>query len=206
MTDAVDPTELLKHSSGNTNYNKLFRLVCFGGTNIMRAVLNCDRLAGLPIKLANPKVKRRLKRMRNNKRRISTCSQKKLHPARGTYVKCESFDITLMFKLLRGFSKLTAPRTGWDRLPDDMDLTLSADLVRIKFYRNKLSHDNEDMEVSDDEFKDVSNRIKNALVRMLHTCNSQKTAEWEKAIDDLLSSSKTEEDEVKLRQRIENGG
>ncbi|XP_031571638.1 NACHT, LRR and PYD domains-containing protein 6-like [Actinia tenebrosa] len=200
MADVVDPAKLLMLSSGKTNYTRLSRLLLCGGTMIMRGVLNYR----LPRLLAKPKVKQKLKRMRGEK--ILHTEWKKLYPARGRYGKSETFDISLMFKLLREFSGLRAPRTGWDNLPDDEDLTSSADLVRIKYYRNKFSHDNGSMEVSDEEFKDIGTRIKDALVRMLLNSNLPKIAEWKNAMDGLLSGSKTEEDEVKLNQRIKDGG
>lgn len=195
-----------RHSSSEeTNYMKLFRLLNCCGTKIMRRVLTYH---GILKKLANPNTKQRLKRLKD--RNLLTHQQwKKLYPTRRTHgnINSESLDITLMFKLWRELCK--SPRIKrWNSLPDDNNLCLSADLARIKYYRNQFSHDNEDMAVGDEKFKVDSNRIKNALVRMLNACKSQDIAEWEKRMEFLLTGSGTEEDEdeVKWRQRIENGG
>ena len=40
--------------------------------------------------------------------------------------------------LLRSICDLTPPATGWDVLPSPTDLSLEADIARIKFYRNTV--------------------------------------------------------------------
>lgn len=47
-----------------------------------------------------------------------------------------TFDVTLMITLLTNFTQLN----HCDKLPLVTDITPSADLARIKYYRNHLSH------------------------------------------------------------------
>lgn len=56
-------------------------------------------------------------------------------------VRSDDFDTTLIVCLLRNMRpRETAPVTGWDNLPIPGDTSTSADLARIKWYRNKLAH------------------------------------------------------------------
>lgn len=45
-----------------------------------------------------------------------------------------------MVCLLRNFSKVKQPGTGYDKLPPPADKSEGADLARIKHYRNKMAH------------------------------------------------------------------
>ncbi|CAG2233568.1 unnamed protein product [Mytilus edulis] len=51
-----------------------------------------------------------------------------------------TFDVTLMVALLRNLTKLPPPTYGYDNLPLSTDTTPTADLARIKHYRNSLAH------------------------------------------------------------------
>lgn len=51
-----------------------------------------------------------------------------------------SFDVPLMITLLRNLAKLAPPTGGYDHLPLSTDITPTADLARIKYYRNELAH------------------------------------------------------------------
>ena len=52
----------------------------------------------------------------------------------------KTFDVTLMICLLRNFTMVTEPRYGYDCLPEAGETTTGADLARIKYYRNSMSH------------------------------------------------------------------
>lgn len=55
-------------------------------------------------------------------------------------VKSDTFDVTLMMTLLRNLTELPDSASGYDRLPSSTDVTIMADLARIKHYRNQLAH------------------------------------------------------------------
>ena len=76
----------------------------------------------------------------------------------------KDYDITLLFSLLRNIYGLIPPAsTGWNEpLPDDTSEV--ADLIRIKNYRNELSHF-ASTEVSDNDFFENWSKISEVLVR-----------------------------------------
>lgn len=51
-----------------------------------------------------------------------------------------SLDISLMYKLIRGFALITPPSQGWGRDPDPSDIVIADDVERIRLFRNKLAH------------------------------------------------------------------
>lgn len=54
--------------------------------------------------------------------------------------KSKSFDVILMVILIRNLADPTSSAAGYDRLPLSTDISCTADLARIKHYRNQLSH------------------------------------------------------------------
>lgn len=64
----------------------------------------------------------------------------KLFPPSGVAPDSNTFDITLLFLLLTTICGLRAPRSGWHNKPNPRNKSLEANIARIKFYRNKLSH------------------------------------------------------------------
>ena len=64
----------------------------------------------------------------------------KLFPPGGVAPDSKTFDITLLFLLLTTICGLRAPRSGWHNKPNPRIKSLEANIARIKFYRNKLSH------------------------------------------------------------------
>lgn len=65
-----------------------------------------------------------------------------------------NFDVTLMITLLTSLS----PLIHYDTLPLITDTTPSADLGRIEYYRNQLSH-NEDEKINNSFFSTAWNDI-----------------------------------------------
>lgn len=131
---AVSPGETLKASPGKDKFTRLARLLICGGTRILREYFDsCHSPANLATVLRTPAVEQRLENLKRN--RVLNLSQwKVLYPSSTTCGKSESFDITLLFTLIRELVVLTPPALGWDNLPADTDLTLPADLARIKYY------------------------------------------------------------------------
>ncbi|XP_046858463.1 uncharacterized protein LOC124451912 [Xenia sp. Carnegie-2017] len=76
----------------------------------------------------------------------------------------EKFDITLLTVLLRNICGLKAPTTGWDKLPSFSDTSVSANIARIKFYRNKVYGHITTTSVNDTEFEHLWIEISKALV------------------------------------------
>ncbi|XP_046849717.1 uncharacterized protein LOC124443228 [Xenia sp. Carnegie-2017] len=75
-----------------------------------------------------------------------------------------NFDISLLTVLLRNICGLTAPAGGWDNFPSHSDTSVSANIARIKYYRNKVYGHITKTSVDDIEFKDLWQEISTALV------------------------------------------
>ncbi|CAG2198266.1 unnamed protein product [Mytilus edulis] len=91
--------------------------------------------AGLANELANSSTTLRGLRF------ISQLQLKILYPSPASNVRSDDFDTTLIVCLLRNMRpRETAPVTGWDNLPIPGDTSTSADIARVKWYRNKLAH------------------------------------------------------------------
>jgi hypothetical protein len=56
----------------------------------------------------------------------------------------QDFDVTLMVCLLRNLTHIAPPVNGFDVLPSSQEKSIGADLARIKFYRNRLAHSDDD--------------------------------------------------------------
>ncbi|XP_076072691.1 uncharacterized protein LOC143044521 [Mytilus galloprovincialis] len=74
-----------------------------------------------------------------NKRIINRAQWELLFPRVGV-PDSKTFDVPLMVALLRNLTELPPPTGGYDYLPLSTDTTPTADLARIKHYRNFLAH------------------------------------------------------------------
>ncbi|XP_046857469.1 uncharacterized protein LOC124450855 [Xenia sp. Carnegie-2017] len=86
-----------------------------------------------------------------------------LYPSTGS-PDIENFDISLLTVLLRNICGLTAPHGGWNNLPSSSDTSISANIARIKFYRNKVYGHISTTSVDDSEFEYLWQEISKALV------------------------------------------
>jgi len=85
--------------------------------------------------------------------------------------------------LLRAICNLAPPATGWDNLPNSTDLSLEADLARIKYYRNEVYGHSQTMELTDAEFDYLWREIREAFLRIAARKSPEKRNEWEENID-----------------------
>ncbi|XP_046857733.1 uncharacterized protein LOC124451147 [Xenia sp. Carnegie-2017] len=76
----------------------------------------------------------------------------------------ENFDITLLTVLLRNICGLTAPHGGWNSFPSSSDTSISANIARIKFYRNEVYGHITTTSVNDSEFENLWQEMSKALV------------------------------------------
>ena len=176
--------EALSTTDEKANFQRLTRLLMRGGLSLLREVFDSIHSpANLPAVLGNLTIKSNLQTLRG---RVLThpewnCLYNPSGP--GTYGKSTDFDISLLCKLLRAICSLTPPATGWDILPNSTDHSLEADLVRIKFYRNKIYGHNHSMEISNADFENLWMEISEALLRIAGRISSSKRDEWKKSIE-----------------------
>ena len=73
----------------------------------------------------------------------------------------DQFDITLLYTLIRNISSCPAPVTGWGKPPTDQprDVSLSANVERIRLLRNKVSGHSVDGKLDDQACEDYFGEI-----------------------------------------------
>ena len=156
MAAASDPEEILRSTSGKENFQRITRLLISGGTSLLREIFDsiCPP-SNLPTILSNPVTKNQLKAAK-----LTMPQWHCLCPSPGVYGKSADFDVTLLVRLLRTICNLTPPSTGWDALPPSADHSLTADIARIKYYRNSVyGNVNQGMTITDDEFSTLRQEI-----------------------------------------------
>jgi len=161
-----------------TNYARLCRLLVDVGAHVLRETFDKKRPTGsLDTVLSTPPTHAILQTLRK-KGVLNPLQWGKLYPAIKSSVSSVNFDITLLMVLLRNICGLVRPPTGWDSLPAATDLSLEADVVRIKNYRNTVYGHASEASVDDATFSLYWKDIQDALVRLGGTC-------YQDAIDDL---------------------
>ena len=197
MATAADASSVLQTTPGKRNFQRLTRLLIAGGTSVLRDVFDSIHLpSGLPTVLSIRGVRDQLRGAR-----LTPPQWDCLYPAPGLCGKSSDFDITLLFCLLRQICNLPQPPLGWHKLPAAADQTRSADLARVKFYRNTVyGHVSGAMEISDDQFNDLWDEISEALIRLANSISVVKGLEWQQAIAKLQSDPLTPEDEQNLQE------
>ncbi|XP_046858137.1 uncharacterized protein LOC124451523 [Xenia sp. Carnegie-2017] len=144
---------------------RLSKLLINKGTQALKITLQFNinfRSSNLSDELNKPSNKSTLESLR--KRSVINKEQwNLLYPSTGL-PNLENFDISLMTVLLRNICGLTAPNGGWDNLPFSSDTSISANIARIKFYRNKVYGHITTTSVDDSEFEYLWQEISKALV------------------------------------------
>ena len=197
-TASATVSNVLLSTPEKENYLRIARLLIVGGNELMRNIF--DKFhppSSLPIKLTDPATKRKL--MATLMKPQRDC----VYPSAGVCGESKDFDISLLSRLLKTICPSLPPvptATGWDRLPNSTDLSVTADIVRIKVRRNDICHKYPNMEISDDQFSSLWNEIKEALVRIADFIDTATRKKWEKEIDELLKDPLTPEAEKNARE------
>ena len=185
-------------TAGKENFQRLTRLLICGGTSLLREIFDhhCPP-SHLPTRLSDPTIEDLIL----NRAKLTKPQRDCLYPSPGVYGESKDFDLTLLFKLLRTIiCGLTPPPTGWDAPPAASDLSLTADLVRIKNFRNTVYGHVHHMEITDDDFNLLWDYIKQTLLRIAGQISSATKSNWHKAINNLLTAALTEEDEKNVQE------
>ena len=107
----------------------------------------------------------------------------KLYPTPTSYGTSADLDISALFVLSRNICGLQPPAStkSWDKAPPNTDVSLEADLVRLKRYRNSLYGHITETSITEDEFSKLWDEISDILIR-------RGGAQWKTYIDHLLAS------------------
>ena len=189
-TASTKAIEALSSTDQKENYQRLSRLIMRAATELLRALF--DSLyppSSLANKLREPATK---KKLRNT---LLKPQRDVFYPEPGLCGKSRDFDFSLLSKLLKTLCPPQLPplHNGWDHPPSRDDLSLTADIVRIKFYRNEIIHKLYNGELSDAEFCSLWHKIKVVLLRIASRISPKTKLEWEEAINKLQHDPLTPE-------------
>ena len=134
---ASPPTSPFASSIEKTNGVKLWNLVTNGGAAALRILLNKSH-SPQPLATWLGQHKQTLSSLKH--RALRDDQWRMLFPSDGTQPDCESFDITLLVILLINICGLSPPNTGWNEKPPRSDRSTEANIARIRYFRNLLSH------------------------------------------------------------------
>ncbi len=145
-----------------TNYARLCRLLVEVGSQALRETFDAIHPpANLHTVLAGNKTT--LQTLRTRKI-INAVQWGKLFPVIPNSVSSRDFDITLLMVLLRSMCGLPSPVTGWDTLPAVTDMSVEADIARVKCFRNTVYAHAEHASVDDATFNTYWQDIRDTLV------------------------------------------
>ena len=154
-------TPVLDMSDEKSNGTKLMRLIVDGGTEALRKTFKRYHPGNLQTVLSTHQSK--LSRLKP--RFINNDQWKKLYPPSNP-PNINEFDITLLSVLLRNICGSSPPALGWDKMPNNSDLSVQADIVRIKLFRNERFGHIPNTSVTLTDFKAFWTEISSALVRL----------------------------------------
>ena len=148
-----------------SNYNRICQLLINKGGEALRRVLHAKLFpATLAAALNSHSHRRTLRGIRYSV--IKNPQWNLLYPTAGL-PDPNKFDITLLTILLRNICGLSPPATGWDAMPPESDTSISADIVRIKMYRNEVYGHILETQYDDAKFEQLWEDISKTLCRLL---------------------------------------
>ncbi|XP_070561657.1 NACHT, LRR and PYD domains-containing protein 1 homolog [Ptychodera flava] len=161
-------------TSEEKNYNKICHLLIGIGTNQIRSVFDrcCKMLSNSTAGLLQTN-EQRLQTLRTSRSQkggppkiINDTQWRLMYPTPPAAANSEQFDITLLMILLRNICGLKSPNDHvWTRPPYSSDVSVEADLVRMREFRNKLQH-MPGTTIKDSEFERLWFDISVVLVRL----------------------------------------
>ena len=146
------------------NGTRLSRLLVDKGAQALRKTLQLH-LKLLPSTLAAALNTHKATLQKLRYKVISPSQWALLYPTSGL-PDLQNFDVTLLTVLLRNICGLTSPATGWDSSPPDSDTSISANIARIKYYRNTVYAHVATTEIADKEFESLWQKISTALIAL----------------------------------------
>ncbi|XP_046848329.1 uncharacterized protein LOC124441898 [Xenia sp. Carnegie-2017] len=142
------------------NGTRLSKLLINKGTQALKDTLqSLLKPSSLSATLNDPSEKSKLKSIKV----IGKDQWDLLYPSTGS-PDIKNFDISLLTVLLRNICVLRAPAGGWNSLPPASDTSVSSNIARIKYYRNKVYGHITKTNIDDSEYEDLWQEISKALV------------------------------------------
>lgn len=103
-----------------------------------------------------------------NKIKLSTLklNQEQLKTCRISPPDYNSFDVTLLYTLIRNLCSLPCPAQGWGREPKATDTQISDDIERLRLFRNNYHAHAKSAEISENEFNNIWSNLKLVISRI----------------------------------------
>ncbi|CAB4033310.1 E3 ubiquitin- ligase DZIP3 [Paramuricea clavata] len=207
------------------NYSRVCQLLVDKGGEALRGALHAKHPPSTLATVLNAN-KRTLNKIRYSV--IKPSQWDLLFPVSGS-PDSNNFDITLLTILLRNICGLTSPATGWNVMPSPSDTSESANIARIKIFRNEVYGHIPSPQLDDTRFETLWQEISKPLIKLgipqqdidelkeatlsaEEESYIEKLKEWKELEDDLLSKLKdlergvlnVENEVLELRRIVEN--
>ena len=202
------------------NYSRVCQLLVDKGGDTLRGALHVKHPPST-LAAALTANKKTLQKLRYGV--INASQWKLLFPASGT-PDSNNFDITLLTILLRNICGLPSPAAGWNVMPPASDTSISANIARIKIFRNEVYGHTPSAQLDDTTFEtfwqDISkpliklgipqqdiDELKEAPLSSEEESYIEKLKEWKELEDDLLSKLNDVQEVVgRLKKQIVDVG
>ncbi len=192
------------------NYSRICQLLVDKGGDTLRGALHAKHPPSTLAAALNAN-RKTLQKLRYGV--INTSQWKLLFPASGA-PDSNNFDITLLTILLRNICGLPSPPAGWNVMPPASDTSISANIARIKIFRNEVYGHTPSAQLDDTAFETLWQEISKPLVKLgipqqdidelkeaplssEEESYIKKLKEWKELEDDLLSKLDDVERQVK---------
>ena len=144
------------------NFNRICQLLIDKGSDALRRALHVVHPASnLPAALHSHR--KTLQKLRYSV--INPPQWRLLYPTAGS-PDSNDFDITLLTILLRNSCGLSSPASGWNVMPPKTDTSISADILRIKIFRNEVYGHTASAQYDDATFEKLWQEISQPLVKL----------------------------------------
>lgn len=106
--------------------------------------------------------------------KITSCSTLNLRPEQKTICLIpppdlpdyNTFDVTLLYSLIRNLCPLPCPKRGWGNKPEALDIQISDDIERLRLFRNNYYAHANSAAISDHMFKNIWRDLKQTFKRI----------------------------------------
>ncbi|XP_071140272.1 uncharacterized protein [Mytilus edulis] len=155
LIKAIEVTKFLPNSESKEHerYSRLSMAIIKTFPKILRQVIKSRTSASHLYQMCEPYLKKFYPEQQTSLKELQNSN---------TY---DSLDITLACRLLTQFSLIPSPTNGWGIFPDDADISLGADIERIRCYRNQLAH-RRDTNIDKPEFDNYFNKFQDICRRI----------------------------------------
>ena len=144
------------------NFNRICQLLIDKGSDALRRALHVVHPAS-NLAAALHSHRKTLQKLRYSV--INPPQRRLLYPTAGL-PNSNDFDITLLTILLRNICGLSSPATGWNVTPPTTDTSISADILRIKIFRNEVYGHTASAQYDDATFEKLWQEISQPLVKL----------------------------------------